>query len=69
MITMHVLLVGYAPFSCGWCGVRKSVKSYPIQQHIKRQHPGKSLKIINHKNEELEASLNQHYTRHDVKNR
>ena len=67
-IRHHVMAhLGYCPYKCGHCG-RKSVKSYPIKLHIKRQHPGKPMRIISIRNEEFEATLNTHYVRHAVKN-
>ena len=67
-IRHHVMAhLSYCPFKCGHCG-RQSVKSYPIKLHIKRQHPGKSIRVISNRNDEFEATLNTHYVKHAVKN-
>ena len=67
-IRHHVMAhLSYCPFKCGHCG-RQSVKSYPIKLHIKRQHPGKSMRVLSNRNEEVERTLNTHYVKHAVKN-
>ena len=67
-IRHHVMShLSYCPFKCGHCG-RQSVKSYPIKLHIKRQHPGKSMRVLNNRNEEIEKTLSTYYVKHAVKN-
>jgi len=52
-VMSHLL---YHPYRCPYCDAVRSVKSSPINKHIRLRHPGQEPSFICERSEELERS-------------
>jgi len=52
-VMAHLL---YHPYRCPYCDTARSVKSSPINKHVRLRHPGQQPNFICQRDEELERS-------------
>ena len=53
----------YHPYLCPYCDVVRSVKSFPITKHVRGKHPGKEIKFLYCRNEEIESQIKNNFYR------
>ena len=53
-VMAHLL---YHPYRCPYCDAARSVKSSPINKHVRLRHPGLEPNFICQRDEELERSV------------
>ena len=56
-VMAHLL---YHPYRCPFCDLARSVKSSPINKHVRLRHPGQEPTFICERNEQLERSVYEH---------